>query len=680
MRSRPILSLSLLVSALLAAAGCADADPAGDSAEPGDCADVQPGALDLCDGLDGDCDGQVDEDAERSTWYMDGDGDGYGDEAYATVACAAPEGSVALAGDCDDGDPDISPDATERCGGVDEDCDGLEGDADPSVSDRIAWFIDEDGDGFGSGPSYRRCEGGDGYVDNDDDCDDQDASLTEPTDWYRDGDGDGYGGAELLAYCGQPTGYVADSTDCDDDDDQRSPGLSEVCLDEKDNDCDGTDNGCVPVSGDTSVSAAEASVTGTTTYFGMQLRPGDTDGDGVTEVITSAPYEGSSVGAIYVFSDLDRGDTLSPGDAEGAITGTSTYPYLGYNLGSPGDVDGDGYDDLLSFSCSTLMLSLIEGPIAAADSASRITTSYSGLTTCANANKRTLHGVDRDGDGTSNLIIGAPYASHSSDTTYSGEVYVLDDPGEGSYALSDAASVTVYGESAYGYMGADVAALGDLDGDGVRELAFGAYANSDYNSSGGAVGVLTGESSGVVAFADVDRVVYGSYSGQYAGYDVNDAGDVDGDGRSDLILTAYYDASFTGTSAGAAYIFLAPVRSSVTETSSADVAFYGTSVSTRFAQQLGGPLDMNGDEVGDVALADPSYGSYAGATSLYYGPFSLGSFADTDADARILGAGSSTYSSYDIAGVGDLNADGYDDLAINVYGSRAFVLFFGGTL
>ena len=53
---------------------------------------------------------------------------------------------------------------------------------------------------------------------------------------------------------------------------------------------------------------------------------------------------------------------------------------------------------------------------------------------------------------------------------------------------------------------------------------------------------------------------------------------------------------------------------------------------------------------------------------------------DTDADARILGSGSSTYSSYDIAGVGDLNADGFDDLAINMYGSTAFRIFFGGTL
>ena len=563
---------------------------------------------------------------------------------------------------------------------MDEDCDGLEGDADPDVSDKITWYADEDGDGQGSGPSYRRCEGGDGYVDNADDCDDTDASLTEPTDWYADYDSDGYGASDPVQNCGPLAGYVVSAGDCDDLDDEVSPGLPELCLDGKDNDCDGTDNGCLPIEGDVSITDSGASVTGTTTYFGMQLRPADTDGDGVSEIVTSAPYDGGSLGAVFVFSDLSPGDTLSSSDADGAMVGTSTFPYLGYNLGSPGDVDGDGYDDVLSFSCSTLLLGLIEGPISSSDSAARISTSYSGLDNCANSNKRIIDGADRDGDGTANLLIGAPYAAYSSDVTYAGEVFVLDDPSDGASALADVAATTVYGKSAYGYLGADVAALSDLDGDGVRELAFGSYTNSDYNSSGGAVGVLTGESSGLVAFADVDRVVYGSYTSQYAGYDVADAGDVDGDGRSDLILSAYYDASFTGTSAGAAYIFLAPVRSSVVETSGADLAFYGTSVSARFAQQLAGPLDMNGDSAGDVALSDPSYSSSAGATSLYYGPFSLGSFADTDADARILGSGSSTYSSYDIAGVGDLNADGFDDLAINVYGSTAFRIFFGGTL
>ena len=67
------LPFPLLLGVLLAASAC---DDGGDTGPVGDCADVPKGALDLCDGLDEDCDGQVDEDAPLSTWYMDGDGDG----------------------------------------------------------------------------------------------------------------------------------------------------------------------------------------------------------------------------------------------------------------------------------------------------------------------------------------------------------------------------------------------------------------------------------------------------------------------------------------------------------------------------------------------------------------------------------------------------------------------------
>jgi hypothetical protein len=79
---------------------------------------------DLCDGVDDDGDGAIDEDAATSTWYADADGDGYGDPGVAVKACAAPDGTVANADDCDDEDEGVHPGATEACNGVDDDCDG----------------------------------------------------------------------------------------------------------------------------------------------------------------------------------------------------------------------------------------------------------------------------------------------------------------------------------------------------------------------------------------------------------------------------------------------------------------------------------------------------------------------------------------------------------------------------
>lgn len=117
--------------------GQACAPPAGSVTTGGDCDDedaaVHPGADELCAtvGVDDDCDGDIDEDTfaddavDQSTWYADGDGDGYGDPAESYTACVAPAGTVSIAGDCHDGDPAVSPDGLERCDGQDNDCDGF---------------------------------------------------------------------------------------------------------------------------------------------------------------------------------------------------------------------------------------------------------------------------------------------------------------------------------------------------------------------------------------------------------------------------------------------------------------------------------------------------------------------------------------------------------------------------
>ncbi|MBM4365877.1 MAG: putative metal-binding motif-containing protein, partial [Deltaproteobacteria bacterium] len=149
----------------------------------------------LCNGIDDDCDGSTDEDsaADASTWYADGDGDGYGDASSSTVACDAPAGSVADATDCDDTSSDVSPAATELCNGIDDDCDGS---------------TDED-------------------------------SAADASTWYADADGDGYGNATSRATaCDAPTGFIADDSDCDDGEASVNPAATEVC-DGLDNDCDG---------------------------------------------------------------------------------------------------------------------------------------------------------------------------------------------------------------------------------------------------------------------------------------------------------------------------------------------------------------------------------------------------------------------------------------------------------
>jgi len=107
---------------------CDDSDP-----------EIHPDALETCNGEDDDCDGRVDppESEDARTFFEDGDGDGYGRSDTMVRACDRPEGFASEAGDCDDGDGDVSPGASESCGGDrDRDCDGEPGCADDECEEQ----------------------------------------------------------------------------------------------------------------------------------------------------------------------------------------------------------------------------------------------------------------------------------------------------------------------------------------------------------------------------------------------------------------------------------------------------------------------------------------------------------------------------------------------------------------
>ncbi len=341
--------------------------PSGYVGNSGDCNDsdaaINPAATELCNGVDDDCDGLTDDDDPDATdpvdWYADADGDGYGDAGTSTVSCNAPSGYVLDATDCDDGDASVNPGASERCNGVDDDCDGTVDEDD--ATDASTWYADADGDSYGdAGSSQIACDQPSGHVADDSDCDDTDAtihpgaseicngvdddcdgltddddsSVTGATTWYADFDGDGYGGTRFTrTACIQPSGYVAVSTDCNDSNAAINPGASEVCNG-LDDDCDGlTDDD-------------DSSVTGTSTWYA------DADSDGYGDAGSSQIACDVPSGYVGDATDCDDGDaSVHPGASEACngidddCDGTTDEPDAVDASTWYADSDGDSYGD-----------------------------------------------------------------------------------------------------------------------------------------------------------------------------------------------------------------------------------------------------------------------------------------------------------------------------------------------
>ena len=333
-------------------------------ADSSDCddlrSDVNPGALEVCDGVDNNCDGAVDE-GVLLTFYVDADGDGFGAQEQ-VEACEQPSGYAANAQDCDDTEARVSPLGVELCDQVDNDCDGDTDEDD--AADASSWYADGDGDGYGDPDDEEAsCGQPSGRVDNDEDCDDGDSSLNPDTVWYADGDGDGEGTPNsTTASCDQPSGYVSNSDDCNDNDSTALSAGTETC--------DGVDNNCDGVVDE-----------GVKTVWYL-----DYDGDGYGD--SSSFFSACSAPSTYVSVSGDCDDTDSAYNP-GATAGCDGNDY-DCDGSVDNDSDGDGAAELScgGTDCDDADTS-VQGCASCADFLAASSSATDGL-----------YDLDPDGDGT----------------------------------------------------------------------------------------------------------------------------------------------------------------------------------------------------------------------------------------------------------------------------------------
>ncbi|MBT3223884.1 MAG: hypothetical protein HN348_32855 [Proteobacteria bacterium] len=373
-----------------------------------------------------------------------------------------------------------------------------------------------------------------------------------------------------------------------------------------------------------------------------------------------------------------------------ASTGLQGAPYssdAGYSVSGAGDVNGDGYDDVLIGSwddegVAYLVLGSASGiPSMALGNADTVFFHQQYFDLLGEAVSRA---GDVNGDGYDDVLLGA--LGHAD---FKGAAYIVLGSAEpvDSLAVADA-DTTLKGEAEGDYAGDAVAGGGDINGDGYDDILVGAKYHSD---EAGVAYLLLGSDDGLpdMELDEGEAVFEGEASGDRAGEAVAVVGDVNGDGFDDLAIGAPR-ADGQVKNAGAIYFLLgsaAGVPSMVL--GDADAIFTGEERGDRAGEAVAGAEDANNDGFDDLLVGAPEYkdGSWAGAVYLLLGTSTgLTSMSLSDSQAKLTGE-PRDYGGTSVAGAGDVNGDGYGDLLIGAPGEStvgedagaAFLVFsFGG--
>ena len=395
---------------------------------------------------------------------------------------------------------------------------------------------------------------------------------------------------------------------------------------------------------------------------------GDVNGDGYADIIVGAPHydNGENVeGRAWVWHGSASGVVAS---SNWRAESNQALGKLGRSVATAGDVNSDGYADVIIGMLGYNNGQVDEGAAFVwLGSTNGVNNDVNGDLTNAAWRTEEINEADSklgisvstagdvNGDGYADVIVGGNMYS----LTFTDEGFVDVYLSTGSGGLSATHQQRLFGQSASAWFGYSVATAGDINGDGYADIIIGAPLFTNGQTEEGSANIWLGSVDGIGENADRAWKVEGNGAYAHYGNSVFTAGDVNGDGYSDVIVGApgrhdHADVGFADVFHGSADTL--EETATWTKASNQEMAYFGLSVASAG--------DVNGDGYGDVIVGAPYWDGgqpFEGGAWVYLGWYNgLQSAPDwyeqSDAETAQFG--------FSVAGAGDVNGDGYDDVIV----------------